>query len=69
MEGKTSIVIAHRLSTIRSADVIYVVKDGQIVEHGNHEELAKTGGLYAELHDLQFSERAADATGVSIRQS
>jgi subfamily B ATP-binding cassette protein MsbA len=54
MEGKTSIVIAHRLSTIRSADQILVVNDGQIVEHGKHEELMRSGGLYSELHDLQF---------------
>ena len=54
MKGKTSIVIAHRLSTIRSADVIFVVKDGTIVESGNHEELISSGGLYAELYDIQF---------------
>jgi len=54
MRGKTSIVIAHRLATIRSADVICVVKDGTIVERGNHQELLRKGGLYAELHDLQF---------------
>ena len=56
MEGKTSIVIAHRLSTIRRADIIFVVKDGSIIESGKHEELMKKGGLYAELHDLQFRE-------------
>src|SRR5690242_6485662 len=54
MEGKTSIVIAHRLSTIRRADVIFVIKDGGIAESGTHEQLIKTGGLYAELHKLQF---------------
>ena len=54
MEGKTSIVIAHRLSTIRSANCIFVLKDGTIVERGNHEELIHTGGVYAELHDIQF---------------
>ena len=59
MKGKTSIVIAHRLSTIRSADVIFVVKDGEIVEHGKHEELSKSGGLYSELYELQFTEPAA----------
>ncbi len=52
MEGKTSIVIAHRLSTIRRADVIFVVDDGGIVERGNHEELLKLGGLYAELYHI-----------------
>ena len=55
MKGKTSIVIAHRLSTIRAANVIFVVKDGQIVERGSHADLRKSGGVYAELHDLQFS--------------
>jgi subfamily B ATP-binding cassette protein MsbA len=61
MEGKTSLVIAHRLSTIRRANVIFVLKDGQIVERGTHEELMKRGGLYAELHDLQF--RADEVAG------
>ncbi|MBV9769733.1 MAG: ABC transporter ATP-binding protein [Bryobacterales bacterium] len=56
MEGKTSIVIAHRLSTIRRADAIFVVKDGSIVERGNHEELLRAGGLYSELHDIQFQQ-------------
>ena len=54
MKGKTSLVIAHRLSTIRSADIIFVVKDGATVESGSHEELLKLGGLYSELHALQF---------------
>jgi subfamily B ATP-binding cassette protein MsbA len=54
MKGKTSIVIAHRLSTIRSADVIFVVQDGKLVEQGKHEELAASGGLYAELYEIQF---------------
>jgi ATP-binding cassette, subfamily B, bacterial len=56
MKGKTSIVIAHRLSTIRSADVIFVVKDGEIVERGNHDQLTTAGGLYAALHEIQFGE-------------
>ena len=54
MEGKTTVVIAHRLSTIRRADCIFVVKDGEIIESGKHEELVASGGLYAELHELQF---------------
>ena len=54
MKGKTSIVIAHRLSTIRSADVIFVVKDGKIVESGKHDQLAASGGLYSELYEIQF---------------
>jgi subfamily B ATP-binding cassette protein MsbA len=54
MENKTSIVIAHRLSTIRSANIIFVVNAGEIVERGNHFDLLKQGGLYAELHELQF---------------
>jgi subfamily B ATP-binding cassette protein MsbA len=56
MVGKTSIVIAHRLSTIQRADKIYVVKDGTIVECGTHEDLMKGGGLYAELHQIQFQD-------------
>lgn len=55
MKGKTSIVIAHRLSTIRSADVIFVVKDGTIVESGTHEELTEAGGVYAGLYAVQFA--------------
>jgi subfamily B ATP-binding cassette protein MsbA len=54
MRGKTAIVITHDLSTIRSADVIFVVNDGQIVERGNHSELLKKGGLYAQLHHSRF---------------
>jgi len=56
MEGKTSIVIAHRLSTIRRADIILVVRDGTIVESGRHEQLLHSGGLYAQLYELQFRE-------------
>jgi subfamily B ATP-binding cassette protein MsbA len=54
MRGKTSIVIAHRLSTIRRADVIFVIRDGTVVERGDHETLLKSGGLYSELYELQF---------------
>ena len=59
MKGKTSIVITHHLSTIRSADVIFVVDDGEIIEHGNHTELLKRGGVYARLHELQFRREEA----------
>jgi len=54
MEGKTSLVIAHQLSTIRRADIILVVKDGEIVESGKHDQLLQAGGLYSELHEIQF---------------
>ena len=56
MEDKTVVVIAHRLSTIQRADMIFVVKDGAVVERGKHEELMKLKGLYAELHQIQFKE-------------
>ena len=55
MEGRTSFIIAHRLSTIRDADVILVMKDGDIVETGKHEELLAKGGFYAELYQSQFA--------------
>lgn len=55
-EGKTSFIIAHRLSTIRNADLILVMKEGNIVEQGNHEELMKKNGHYAELYNSQFDE-------------
>ena len=54
MKNRTSFVIAHRLSTIRDADLILVMRDGDIVEQGNHEELLARGGFYAELHNSQF---------------
>ena len=56
MEGRTSFVIAHRLSTIKNADCILVMKDGDIIEQGNHEELMKKGGFYADLYNSQFDE-------------
>lgn len=56
MKGRTSFVIAHRLSTIRNADVILVMRDGDIVESGNHEELLAQGGFYAELYNSQFEQ-------------
>ena len=55
-EGRTSFVIAHRLSTIRNADLILVMRDGEIVEQGNHNQLLKLGGFYAELYNSQFAE-------------
>lgn len=54
MKGKTSFIIAHRLSTIRDADVILVMKDGNIIEQGNHESLLEKGGFYANLYNSQF---------------
>ncbi len=54
MEGRTSFVIAHRLSTIKNADVIFVMRDGDIVESGSHQELLEKGGFYAELYNSQF---------------
>ena len=54
MQGRTSFIVAHRLSTIREADVILVMKDGRIVEQGNHDELLATGGFYAKLYNSQF---------------
>lgn len=56
MEGRTSFIIAHRLSTIRNADLILVMKDGDIVEQGNHDELLKRSGFYATLYNSQFEE-------------
>lgn len=54
MEGRTSFVIAHRLSTIRNADLILVMKDGNIIEQGNHDDLMQQGGFYADLYNSQF---------------
>lgn len=56
MEGRTSFVVAHRLSTIKEADVILVMKDGNIIEQGSHDSLLKAGGFYANLYAAQFSE-------------
>ena len=55
MNGRTSFIVAHRLSTIREADVILVMKNGNIIEQGNHDELLKNGGFYAELYNSQFA--------------
>ena len=55
-KGRTSFVIAHRLSTIKNADKILVLRDGDVVESGTHEELMQRGGFYAELYNSQFDE-------------
>ena len=60
MEGRTSFVIAHRLSTIRNADLILVMKDGNIIEQGNHDELMAQAGFYADLYNSQFTEDEAE---------
>ena len=58
-QGRTSFVIAHRLSTIKNADLILVLRDGDVVESGNHEELLKKGGFYATLYNSQFEDSVA----------
>ena len=55
MKGRTSFVIAHRLSTIRNADLILVMKDGDIIEQGSHDQLMAQGGFYADLYNAQFA--------------
>ena len=55
MKGRTSFIVAHRLSTIREADIILVMRDGNIVEQGKHEELLKKNGFYAKLYNSQFA--------------
>ncbi|MEG1551692.1 MAG: ABC transporter ATP-binding protein, partial [Oscillospiraceae bacterium] len=56
--GRTSFIIAHRLSTIRDADIILVMRDGDIVEQGNHNELIAKNGFYADLYNSQFEQTA-----------
>ena len=56
MKGRTSFVIAHRLSTIKDADLILVMRDGDIIEQGTHEELITQNGFYAELYNSQFED-------------
>jgi ATP-binding cassette subfamily B protein len=58
MKGRTSFVIAHRLSTIKNADLILVLKDGDIIESGTHDELLAQNGFYAELYNSQFDKTA-----------
>lgn len=54
MQGRTSFIVAHRLSTIQNADLILVMKDGKIIEKGNHESLLEKGGFYSTLYHSQF---------------
>ena len=61
MAGRTSFIIAHRLSTIKNADLILVMKDGDIIESGNHSELMEKGGFYAELYNSQFENQPGEA--------
>ena len=61
MKGRTSFVIAHRLSTIKDADLILVMKDGDIIEQGDHEELLARKGFYADLYNSQFEKKEAQA--------
>ena len=56
MQGRTSLIVAHRLSTIQEADVILVMRDGNIIEQGNHETLLRQGGFYSELYNSQFEQ-------------
>ena len=65
MKGRTVIMIAHRLSTIRDADKIIVLKDGVVAEEGTHEELIARGGVYAELHRIQYEPPPAHAPGAA----
>ena len=59
MRGRTSFVIAHRLSTIKDADLILVMRDGDIVEQGTHDDLLAAGGFYADLYNSQFEDVSA----------
>ena len=59
LKGRTSFVIAHRLSTIKDADLILVMKDGDIIEQGDHEELLARKGFYADLYNSQFEQKQA----------
>ena len=56
MAGKTVFIVAHRLSTIKNADIILVMRDGKIIEHGNHDSLIKKKGLYAKMYKNQFGD-------------
>jgi ABC-type multidrug transport system fused ATPase/permease subunit len=67
LKGRTSIVIAHRLSTVRTADLICVLQNGQIIERGRHEELLARGGLYANLVARQYLDASAAEVGEAER--
>ena len=58
-KGRTSFVIAHRLSTIKNADLILVMRDGDVIESGTHEKLMQGGGFYADLYNSQFEDKIA----------
>jgi ABC-type multidrug transport system fused ATPase/permease subunit len=60
LNGRTSIIIAHRLSTVRAADRIIVLRDGQIIEEGNHDDLLAQGGHYAELYTTYFRHQSLE---------
>ena len=66
MKGRTTFVIAHRLSTVRSANLILVLRDGEIVERGTHEGLVGENGLYKEIHDTQLRSGTEQATNTPV---
>jgi len=68
MRGRTTLVIAHRLSTVIDADLIYVLREGQVVEQGSHAELLRRGGLYAHLYAQQFAEQEREARTAALRR-
>jgi ATP-binding cassette subfamily B protein len=68
LRGRTSFIVAHRLSTIRSADVIFVIDGGRIIEAGNHDELVALNGRYAALHRRQFADFDDDGTRTPLRR-
>ena len=67
MVGRTSFIVAHRLSTIQNADVILVMRDGHIIEQGNHETLLKQNGFYAKLYNSQFASQVKFVLYTSIK--
>ena len=62
-KGRTTLIVAHRLSTIREADIIVAMRDGNVVETGSHQELTKSGGLYAKLYAAQHVQRPPTVAG------